>query len=290
MIFWSDHGATAHRHRPSTGLDTLSDPDPGPCPPQDVPYFSGEEHAAAVPIWREVLFGFEWLTLRASPVFYGWGVPRGGGAGVVVVPGFLGWDGYLLELYGWLWRIGYRPYLSRIGINTDCFDLTVTRLLTTIHGAYAATGHRVHLIAHSLGGVLCRAAAVRAPEHIASVITLGSTFRGFRGHPLVMQMWRATRASVRARRSGQVHADCFSGSCACQTLAALQAPPPPTIARMAIYTKSDGVADWRFCLDDDVEKNYEVPGTHIGLAFNPVVYGLIARQLAATTGELRARS
>jgi hypothetical protein len=53
---------------------------------------------------------------------------------------------------------------------------------------------------------------------------------------------------------------------------------------MAIYTKSDGVADWRFCIDEDTEKNFEVPGTHIGLAFNPVVYGLIARQLAESKG------
>jgi triacylglycerol lipase len=241
-------------------------------------------------MWREILVGLDWLALRASPAFYGWGVPRGDGSAVVVVPGFLGTDWYLLDLYGWLWRIGYRPYLSRIGLNADCFDLMVGRLLTTIGDAYAETGHRVHLIAHSLGGVLCRAAAVREPDGIASVITLGSTFRGFRGHPLVMQMWGAMRAGVQSRRPGQVHADCFSGSCGCQTLGALQTRLPSTIARMAIYTKSDGVADWRFCIDDDTETNFEVPGTHTGLAFNPVVYRLIAAQLAAPRGEPRARS
>jgi pimeloyl-ACP methyl ester carboxylesterase len=235
-------------------------------------------------MWREVFVALDWFALRASPVFYGWGVPQGDGSAVLLVPGFLGTDWYLFELYGWLWRIGYRPYSSGIGVNADCFDLAVGRLLTTIHAAYTDTGQKVHLIAHSLGGVLCRAAAVREPDQIASVITLGSTFRGFRGHALVMLLWGAMRARVQARRSGQVHADCFSGFCGCQTLAALQTLPPPSVARMAIYTKSDGVADWRFCIDEDTEKNFEVPGTHIGLAFNPVVYGLIARQLAESKG------
>ena len=53
-----------------------------------------------MPIWRESLAGLDWLALRTSPVFYGCGVPRGDGAGVVLVPGFLGTDWYLLERNG----------------------------------------------------------------------------------------------------------------------------------------------------------------------------------------------
>ena len=64
------------------------------------------------PIWVEVFFPAEWLVLHLSPVYYGFGVPRGHGEPVVVVPGFLGDDRYLTELYLWLRRIGYRPYFS----------------------------------------------------------------------------------------------------------------------------------------------------------------------------------
>ena len=95
-------------------------------------HFDVEERPASVPIWRETLFGFDWLALRTSPVLYGCGIPRGDGAPVVVVPGFLGSDFYLLEMYFWLGRIGYRPFLSRIGRNAECLDVLVGRLLGTV--------------------------------------------------------------------------------------------------------------------------------------------------------------
>ncbi len=52
------------------------------------------------------------------------------------------------------------------------------------------------------------------------------------------------------------------------------------MGQTAIYTKTDGVVDWQYCLTDDPAQDFEVPGTHIGLAFNPAVYDIIARRLA----------
>ena len=56
------------------------------------PGFARDQRPAPVPIWREGLAGLDWLALRASPVFYGCGVPRGDGSAAVLVPGFLGTD------------------------------------------------------------------------------------------------------------------------------------------------------------------------------------------------------
>src|SRR5260370_41204253 len=78
------------------------------------PSFAPDQRPASVPIWREGLAGLDWLALRTSAVFYGCGVPRGDGAGVGLVPGFLGTDWYLLELHGWLGRPGYPARLSRL--------------------------------------------------------------------------------------------------------------------------------------------------------------------------------
>ena len=50
-------------------------------------HFDVEERPASVPIWREALFGLDWLALRTSPVLYGCGIPRGDGAPVVVAFG-----------------------------------------------------------------------------------------------------------------------------------------------------------------------------------------------------------
>lgn len=252
-------------------------------------HFDAEERPASVPIWREALFGFDWLALRTSPVLYGCGIPRGDGAPVVVVPGFLGSDLYLLEMYFWLGRIGYRPFLSRIGRNAECLDLLVGRLLGTVEEARASTGRPVHLIGHSLGGMLARSAAVRRPDRIASVITLGSPFRGIRSHPLVMQAASTVRARIRSRaeqRDGRP--DCFTGACQCDTVAALQAPLPSSVPQIAIYTKTDGIVDWRSCINDDAQADVEVSGTHVGLAWNPKVYRIIAERLADLGTPARA--
>jgi len=256
----------------------------GGSPTAEPTYFHRDERPAAVPLWREILAGLEWVALRMSPVFYGCGVRRGDGSAVVVVPGFLGTDTYLADLYCWLWRIGYRSYFSDIGRNAECLDILLGRLFRTINAAQAETGGKVHLIGHSLGGLLSRAAAVRWPERIASVIALGSPFRGFNSHPLVMQVARAVRANIRSRRAGQVEPDCFTGHCRCETVGALQIVPPASVPRRAIYTKSDGVTDWRFCVDDDPETDFEVLGTHVGLAFNAAAYRVIAAHLAASSG------
>ena len=48
----------------------------------------------------------------------------------------------------------------------------------------------------------------------------------------------------------------------------------------AIYTRNDGVVDWRYCVTGNSDNDFEVPGTHIGLAFNSSVYTIIANRLA----------
>ena len=84
---------------------------------------------ADIPIWKEALCGADLLLLHASPVYYGLGVPRGAGSGVIVIPGFLGTDLYLTQLYSWLGRVGYQPYLSGIGVNAECPNLLIRNRL-----------------------------------------------------------------------------------------------------------------------------------------------------------------
>jgi pimeloyl-ACP methyl ester carboxylesterase len=206
------------------------------------------------------------------------GIPPGDGSAVIVIPGFMGTDFYLQEIYYWLRRIGYRSYMSRIGWNAECINTLVDRLSETISKAHSQTGRQVHLIGHSLGGVIARSAAAQWPEKTSSVITLGSPFRGIRSHPLVLAAGERVRERIR-RQGGSLQPDCYTGYCGCDAVVAVQNGLPKSVLQTAIYTRTDGVVDWRVCVTDDHSTNFEVTGTHVGLVFNASVYGLIAKRL-----------
>ena len=241
-----------------------------------------EDNAEAqVSMWQEALFGVEMLMLRAAPSYYGLGIPRGDESGVLVIPGFLGTDLYLMEMYAWLRRIGYHSYFSGIGLNAECPNLLIQRRLNdTIDRARMETGRKVHLIGHSLGGIIARSAASQRPNDIASVITLGSPFRGTVAHSRVLRAAEMVRKNILRNNGPGVLPACYTGRCTCDFLDSLRRDLPDSIGETAVYTKSDGVVDWRYCITGDTSVDFEVPGTHIGLAFNPAVYEIIARQLA----------
>ena len=236
---------------------------------------------ADVSIWKETLFAADLLLLHTSPVFYGLGIPRGDGAGVVLVPGFLGTDRYLKQMHSWLGRIGYRPYYSGIGLNAECPNLLIQRKLNeSIDRAVTETGGKIHLIGHSLGGIMARALACQRPGDVASVVTLGSPFRGTVVHQAVLRAAETVRKKILSSHSDGVLPTCYTGHCTCAFLSSLRREMCCSIMQTAIYTRTDGIADWRYCTTGDCDSDFEVPGTHIGLAFNASAYAVIARRLA----------
>lgn len=233
---------------------------------------------AALPLWREAFAAVEFSFLPFTPIFHGLGAPRGDGAAVIVVPGFTATDGYLAPMRGWLRRIGYRAYPSRIGHNADCLERLGGRLIGTLEETAGKTGRRVHLVGHSLGGMLSRGVACLRPDLIASVTTMGSPIRGVRSHPLVMRMAEAVRRRVVDQDDAREPA-CFSGDCRCDLVRAVQSTFPDELPQLAIFTRRDGVVAWRYTRLHDPARNREVPGTHSGLAANPLAYYHLARFL-----------
>jgi pimeloyl-ACP methyl ester carboxylesterase len=187
-----------------------------------------------------------------------------------------------MELYAWLRRIGYRPYFSGIGLNAECPNLLIRRHLNeTMDRALQETGRPIHVIGHSLGGIIARSVAGQRPGDVASVITLGSPFRGTVAHSRVLKAAEIVRKRIQLKHGQGVLPDCYTGRCTCQFLDSLRRDLPQGITETAIYTRTDGVVDWRYCITEHPGVDFEVPGTHIGLAFNPAVYDIIARRLRA---------
>lgn len=239
--------------------------------------------AAKPPIWHECLWPLDWLALHASPVYYGIGVPRGDGSAVVLVPGFMGTDAYLSELHLWLNRIGYRAYMSRIGINAECPGRLTERLLQTVERAYAETGGPVRIIGHSLGGIIGRRACIERPELVSQLVYLGSPLQGVHPHPAISTAVSLLRAAMSALSINAP--ECLTDRCACGFLRTLHQPLPVSIRHDAVYTRGDGVVDWHDAQELEADLNHEVDGTHIGLVFNPAVYRVVA-DLLATPAQL----
>ncbi len=243
--------------------------------------FREDNVVADISIWKEALFAADVLLLHASPVYYGLGIPHGDGSAVVLVPGFLGTDAYLTQLHTWLERIGYRPYFSGIGINAECPNLLIQhRLNACIERALHETERKIHLLGHSLGGIIARSVAGQRPDDVASVITLASPFRGTAAHRTVLQAAEAVRKHILREHGSGVLPTCYTGHCTCNFLDSLRRNVPDSVLETAIYTRNDGIVDWRYCLTGNPDVDFEVPGTHIGLSFNSSAYTIIANRLA----------
>ena len=239
-------------------------------------------------IWREALWGLDWLSLRLSPVYLGIGVPHGDGSPVILVPGFLTTDAYMVEMYFWLRRVGYSPFLSGIGVNADCIQTLTQRLEKTAEAAHAETGKPVRIIGHSLGGLLARRLSLRRPDIVSQLISLGAPIQSLEAHPAIMAAAKfvGERADHRREKSDSSGA-CLS-SCECLAPSEVVRCPPPSVHHTALYSRDDGVIDWRNCLEPEPSLNHEVGGTHIGLVFNARAYRIVA-ELLAQAGDRSGR-
>ncbi len=231
------------------------------------------------PIWREAFWPADWLSLRMSSVYRGRGVPRGDGGAVVLIPGFLCSDAIMYEMYSWLGRVGYKPYLSNIGLNINCPNASAIKVGETVARAQAETGRRVRVVGHSLGGLVGRRVALDRPELVSQLVYLGSPIRGVHAHPAVV----ATAAMLAGARSMVGQGACLSSACTCRISNDLEQSLEDHIQHAAIYTRGDGVVAWNDAREDDSDRNHEVGGTHIGLVYNPRAYMVLGELLTLST-------
>ncbi len=232
-------------------------------------------------MWHEWLAGVELAFLRFSPIFWGYGVPHGDGSAVVLVPGFLGTDFYLSTFAGWLRRIGYESFYSGIQLNADCPNLLIRRHLhETIEQACKSSRGKIHLIGHSLGGSIARAAAEQMPDRVASVITLGAPIRGLQAHASILRAADLVRQQILERHGRGVLPTCYTARCTCDFVESLLGDFPKSVRQTAIFSKTDGLLNWRICRTGDPKVDFEVSSTHIGMVFSPLVYSIVAQRLA----------
>ncbi|HEX8066751.1 MAG TPA: alpha/beta hydrolase [Thermoleophilaceae bacterium] len=232
------------------------------------------------PLWRESRLGFEAAALLRHPIHRGEGVADAGGQPVMLVPGFLAGDDTLGIMTRWLRRTGHHTRKAGIRSNVGCSGAAVDRLEHRLCAMAESRGERVAIVGQSRGGNFAKVLAARRPDLVSGVVALGSPqLDPLAVHPLVRMQVYAVGAAGTLGAPGLLRHACRSGECCADFWEKLQGPLPPEVGYVSIYSRSDGIVDWRSCLDPHAE-HVEVGASHCGMAVSAQVYRVLAGALA----------
>lgn len=233
---------------------------------------------------REFGLWVDVAALFADPVFYGIRVAPGDGKLVVVIPGFMGNDFYLAPMLNWLQRVGYTAVRSSLNLSAGCLHRSCERVKSQID-RYLRHEHRpVALIGHSRGGAVAWALASQMPERVSHLVLLGAPIPGF--HRLIengkhnLDLGEMARMLLHANRLSRRMLDpnCRFPVCECAFTNHAERSLSKTTAILSIYGSDDLlIPEEAKMLDGEV---IHVRTSHVGLAYHPEVYRILARFLA----------
>lgn len=198
---------------------------------------------------------------------------------VVLVPGFMAGDSSLLLMSWHLRKAGYRTYRSTMHANVGCTRDASSALERRIEAIATKRQRKVSVVGHSLGGLLARGVAVRRPDLVEGIVTMGSPMLAPGAvHPLLAFDLAVVIALGRAGLGAMMGDDCTSGACARLSWEQLREELQPSVAFTSIFSRRDGVVDWRGCLDPGA-RTVEVRSSHLGMAIDPLVFDVVAATL-----------
>jgi len=212
------------------------------------------------------------------------------GPAVLLVPGLFAGDRWLHPLRRHLEASGYDVWDSTIACNVACSESTATRLLARLEEIAQRKGSPVTIVGHSRGGLLGRVLARRRPELVSGLIMLGSPCRDqLAVHPLLWVQLLSIAALGSLGLRGAVRLTCGASSCCDRFREDLVAPLPDDLPYMSIYSRRDGVVDWRACRDPRALE-LEVTAAHCDMPFDAIVQHAVSGAIhwfQATRGRER---
>ena len=202
---------------------------------------------------------------------------RGDRHPVLVLPGFTASDTSTVPLRWHINGWGFSAHAWGLGRNLGPTPELLAGLADRLDELYSRSGQRVSLVGWSLGGIYARFLARERPAAVRQVLTMGSPYRMVAGdRSAASPLADALRPSfdqrmTDARRVPEEHKARLS------------------VPATSIYSRSDEVVDWRFCIDSvgPLRDNVEVRASHIALGFNPGVLYVVADRLSQPEGQWR---
>lgn len=178
----------------------------------------------------------------------------GNGQPILTLPGFLAGDLSMTQMRKNLNAAGFRAKRWKQGANLGARADTIERLHDRVRHAADSEGRKVHLVGWSLGGIYAREYAKHHPDHVASVITMGSPFSG----------------SKRANHAWRLYEAVAKHSVESPPIA-FHADPKPSVPTFALWSANDGVvaAACARGTNDERDKAIELSCGHMGFAYVP---------------------
>jgi pimeloyl-ACP methyl ester carboxylesterase len=198
---------------------------------------------------------------------------------VLLIPGFMAGDWTLTRMANGLRQRGFRTYRSHINANVSCTLNAAALVESHLERIAERRGSRVQIVGHSLGGMIARGIAVRRPDLVSGIVTMGSPMLAPGAHHKLLTggVSMLNRLSA-AGFPGMMSKDCVSGSCAEASFLEVRQPLPDGVAMTNVYSRRDGIVDWKACIDPEGVA-VEVRASHIGLPVDPRVIQLVSDSL-----------
>ncbi len=192
--------------------------------------------------------------------------PRGDGSVVFDLPGWRSPEASMLPIRNYLRWLGYDARTWGLGTNRGNVEGDVEKLIESAIAAADESEQPVSFVGWSLGGVVAREVAREIPELVSRVVTFGSPVVGGPNHTLAARSY-STGERSRAER----------------IIEDLDRDNPLAVPITAIFTRRDGVVNWRACIDRKTPgvRHIEVASSHVGLGIDPDVWQATAEALAA---------
>ena len=207
------------------------------------------------------------------------------GLPVLMVGGLASSPHVLSPLRDWLHRIGCCTLLVPTEYGVACGQRAAIAVEHALVRHTNATGEQAVIIAHSRGGQFARPVAVRRPELVRSLITMGSPLTRMLGaHPIVLLKVLGLGVAGSLGVPGLFRTSCLWGECCRPLRNDLTGPFPDDVPFVSVFSRQDEVVPWEFSLDP-AARHREINTTHHGLITSPVAFQLLAQELALQAGR-----
>ncbi len=179
----------------------------------------------------------------------------------------------------WLKEGEFSLVRSGIRWNVDCLEDTVNSVEARLEASVEESGQRALVIGQSRGGVVGRVLAVRRPDLVETLVTLGSPLRSQTAvHPRVWLSIGMVGGLGSLGVPGLLSHTCSKGDCCRESREQVNAPFPEDVRFISMYSRDDSVVKYEACLDPAAE-HIEVGSSHLGMGVDAAVWRVLSGRL-----------